>query len=82
MAAHGTLKETLELEELKKDTAVTRSIKASTQRLLALDQAEEVHVEGLVTKLREAYHGMLQSEQHCPSCSNQPVGVTYVIVFL
>ena len=65
MAAHDTLKDILELEELKKDTAVTRSVRASTPRLLTLNQAEKVHMEGLVTKLRKAYSGMLQSVQHC-----------------
>ena len=65
MAAHDTLRDIRELEELKKDTAVTRSVKASTQRLLTLDRNEEMHMEGLVTKLRKAYNGMLLSVQHC-----------------
>ena len=65
MAAHDTLRDIRELEELKKDTAVTRSVKASTQRLLTLDRNEEMFMEGLVTKLRKAYNEMLLSVQHC-----------------
>ena len=65
MAANDTLRDILELEELEKNTAVTRSVKASTQRLLMLDRNEEVHMEGLVAKLREAYNGMFLSVQHC-----------------
>ena len=34
MAVHDTLKEILEIEELEKDTAVTRSVIASTKPLL------------------------------------------------
>ena len=65
MAAHDTLKAILELEELKKDTPVMESVRASTQRLLTLGQVEQVHIERLVTKLRAAYNGMLLSVQHC-----------------
>ena len=41
MAVRDTLTTILGLKELRKDTAITKSIVASTQRLLTLDQESE-----------------------------------------
>ena len=64
MAARETLTNVLELEELHRDTAITRSVKVSAQQLLTLDE-EKVHIERLVTKLKDIYNGMLRSVNHC-----------------
>ena len=63
--AEATLQEILELEELKKETAVTRSVKTATQRVLALDSTEKGHMEELLAKLKQAYNAIVVSVQHC-----------------
>ena len=65
MAATATLKVIIELEELKKDTTVTRSIVSSAQALLTLDEDTEVHVQQLMARMRQAYSRMFLSVQHC-----------------
>ena len=49
MAARDTLVCILELEELRKDTAATRSVIATTHRLLFLNDDEGVHSTELPT---------------------------------
>ena len=65
MAARDTLTTILELEELRKDTSITKRIVASTQRLLTLEQESEGHLERLVATMRDAFNRMLQSVQQC-----------------
>ena len=66
MTATGTLKDIIELKELKKDTTMTRSVLSSAQTVLAADEELEgnEHVAQLVTAVRAKYSYMLQSVQH------------------
>ena len=64
MAATGTLKDIIELEELKKDTTMTRSILSSAQTVLAADELGDEHVMQLVTAVRTKYSSMIQAVQH------------------
>ena len=65
MVARVTLSAILELEELKKDTAVTRSVLSSAQQLLITDEEGEVHIQQLISQIRQAYRSMFQSVKHC-----------------
>lgn len=65
MAARVSLAAILELEELKKDTDVTKSVVSSAQQLLATDEEGEVHIRILMSKMREVYRSMFQSVKHC-----------------
>ena len=65
MVARVTLSAILELEELKKDTAVTRSVLSSAQQLLMTDEEGEVHIQQLISQIRQAYRSMFQSVKHC-----------------
>ena len=47
MAATATLKAIIDLEELKKDTSVTRSVQSCAQKLLAIDERGAVHLQQL-----------------------------------
>ena len=49
MAARVTLTAILELEELKKDTAVTRSVLCSAQQLLTMHEEGKVHIQWLMS---------------------------------
>ena len=55
MAARVALTAILELEELKKDTAVTRSVISSAQQLLTMHEEGEVHIQRLMCKMRQIY---------------------------
>ena len=65
MAARVALTAILELEELKKDTAVTRSVISSAQQLLTMHEKGEVHIQRLMCKMRQIYRNMLESVKHC-----------------
>ena len=56
------LKAVIDLEE---DTSVTRSVLSCAQKLLAIDERGTVHLQQLMTKMRQIYSGMFQSLQHC-----------------
>ena len=75
-----TAKDAIELEELKKDTATTRSVLCSAQKVLA---ADEVGDEQLMTALRVKFSSMIQSVQHllC-SCYQEGKTVGHVPCFL
>ena len=65
MTATETMKGIIELEELKKDTAMTRSILSSAQKVLVADELEgNEHIAQLVTAVRVKYSSMLQAVQH------------------
>ena len=58
--AAAALKELCELDELKKDTAVTRNVLFSAEKLLALGDKDE-NITRLMTAVKRAYHHMLQA---------------------
>ena len=63
MTAKDTLRAIIELEELKKDTATTRSVLCSAQKVLEADELGDEHVTELMTAVREKYSSMIQSVQ-------------------
>lgn len=64
MTAKDTLTAIMELEELKKDTATTRSILLSTQKVLAADEAGNEDVMQLMTAMRDKFSSMIRLVQH------------------
>ena len=57
------MKAVLELDELKKDTAVTISIVNSAERLLTLNKEKEIHLQQLMAQMRQSYTRMFGSVQ-------------------
>ena len=55
MTARDALTIILNLEELKKDTTVTRNVLSSAKLLLSLDEDGEPHVQRLMSEIREVY---------------------------
>ena len=76
MTAKDTLTAIIELEELKKDTATTRSVLCSAQKVLEADELGDEHVTELMTAVREKYSSMISATvplllggKDCGSCS-------------
>ena len=65
MTARDALTIILNLEELKKDTTVTRNVLSSAKLLLSLDEDGEPHVQRLMSEIREVYNSMFASVQNC-----------------
>ena len=63
MATQETVTAFLELEELQKDTLMTRDIAGCIKRLQSLDQEGEEHIERYATNIRDAFSEMLKSVQ-------------------
>ena len=60
----ATLKAVLELDELKKDTAVTISVVKSAERLLTLNRQKKNNLQQLMAQMRQSYTRMFGSVQH------------------
>ena len=73
MTAKGTLTAIIELEELKKDTATTRNVLLSAQKVLALatNEAGNEHVMQLMTAMRDKFSSMIESVQHYRSTQSR-----------
>ena len=60
----ATLRAIIELEELNKDTDMTKKVILSAKKVLAFYEAGEEHVTQLLTALRDKFSSMIDSVQH------------------
>ena len=65
MTARDALTIMINLEELKKDTTITRNVLFSAKQLLSLDEDGDSHVQRLMSDMREVYKSMFSSVQNC-----------------
>ena len=63
----ATLRAIIELEELKKDTDMTRKVLLSAKKVLASYEAGEKHGTELLTNMRDKFRSMIDSVQHYQS---------------
>ena len=63
----ATLRAIIELEELKKDTDMTKKVLLSAKKVLASYEAGEECVTQLLTAMRDKFSSMIDSVQHYQS---------------
>ena len=67
----AVLHEIIELEELKKDTPVTKSIVQSAKKLLELDENGIVILKRLTAEINKAFEKIFNSVKHCHILANK-----------